>query len=872
MSGAVAPIAWDGQGEPTLARRRGTDTVMQCAASNERTVMSKRIQTLGAILAIALAGCAGDKGDTGELGPAGANGTDGVAGPTGPAGQNGQDGQDGTNGTNGQDGQDGMDGQDGPTGPAGPTGAPGGLTANLNAEEVSELFVTIDAISLGASSTVDFTVVDGAGRGAIGLLAGNTGGNLRFAVAKLLPAPSNGDPTSWKSMLNRSRGTAPDQVTQATNERDGVLVDNLDGTYTYTFAADLTAQTDPVTGDPVAYEPTLTHRLVIQLSGSRNGFSLPAVNASMDFVPDGSPVTVTRKIIETNNCNECHGKIVAHGSRYDADYCVVCHNTNTGSLGTTDTIADMSFMIHGIHGGGYRAIRGGPDYIIGGDNFAEVTYPQDLRHCRKCHEQSADAPNGDNWKNVPNRNSCGGCHENATYAAHIATQTNATCALCHGTASTVSLCGPTNDGSCAIEAIHQTVNPTTNNPTIPAGVSTIEYDVSELTVAATGEATILFRVLRDGNSVNVIAPPADLTGGPSFLLAYAMSQDGIDAPADYNNMGSSAAQPPTVSIANLRSGAAGTLTGPDANGYYTAVTSYQFPAGSTMRAVTLQGYFTQTGVPGLGNVARHAIASVKAATGDTARRVIVDSNKCANCHEWFEAHGGNRVFEVQACVMCHNPNLSSSGRTGDPARIDGDTQAELDLIADIETHLAGTGRDPLNPLASGPLDGMNPLTFPEESNNLREMIHGIHASEMRSSDFAFVRIRSNNYYPFNFDEVTFPNDANNCEACHNAGTYDTNLPVGELAGTRIIPSAVPNDRASILAARDTVPNAEDIVSSPSAAACGSCHNNPQALNHMKLNGAYVNGPRSGLIAGNLETCNVCHGAGRTADSGAAHAD
>ena len=27
------------------------------------------------------------------------------------------------------------------------------------------------------------------------------------------------------------------------------------------------------------------------------------------------------------------------------------------------------------------------------------------------------------------------------------------------------------------------------------------------------------------------------TGGPSFLLPYAMSQDGIASPADYNNMG-----------------------------------------------------------------------------------------------------------------------------------------------------------------------------------------------------------------------------------------------------------------------------------------------------------------------------------------------
>lgn len=645
-------------------------------------------------------------------------------------------------------------------------------------------------------------------------------------------------------------------------------MDHLDGTYTYTFAGDVTAVTDPVTGAAVTWEPTRTHRLVLQASGSVNGNSLPAVNAVMDFVPDGSAVTETRKIIETKNCNECHGRIVAHGSRYDAGYCVVCHNTNTRSLGTDLTIADMSYMIHGIHGAGYRAARGGPDFIIGGDNFAEVTYPQDLRHCRKCHEQSADAPDGDNWKAVPNKNSCGGCHENDTYRAHVDPQTNASCVTCHGPTAAIALCGPTNNASCTIESVHLTVNPTTNNPQVPAGLSVIEYDVSEMTIDANSQANIVFKVLRDGASVDLITPPADLTGGPSFLLAYAMPQDGIDAPADYNNVGQSAAQPVTVSIANLRAGTAGTLTGPDANGYYTAVvTSFTFPVGSTMRAVTLQGYFTQV-TTNLGNVARHAVAAVKAATGDTARRAIVDSAKCAGCHEWFEAHGGNRVYEVQACVMCHNPNLSSGGRSGDPARIDGDTQAELDNIAFINTHLSG--RDPVAPWNPGPIDGTNPLTYPEESNNLKDMIHGIHSSAMRSTDFSFVRYRSNNFYPFNFAEVTFPNDPNNCEACHIAGTYDTNLPAGELASTQIIPSTVPNDRASITAARASVPNGEDIVKSAGAAACSSCHDNTQALNHMKLNGAYINGPRSGLAAGDLETCNVCHGAGRTADAEVAH--
>ena len=802
----------------------------------------KSMRTIGIVVAVSLMACAGEDGDRGPAGPAGPAGADGA------------------------DGAPGSDGDPGPTGPTGAAGNPGALTVNLATEQVGTLSTTIDNVVLGAESVVDFTVVDGAGRGALGLVAGSRG-NIRLSLAKLLSPAGPGDPTSWQSMVNRARGDAPNEVMQATYDRTGTLVDNLDGTYRYTFANDLTAATNPVTGAAIPFESDRTHRLVLQVSGRVNGNSIPAVNAVMDLVPDGAPVTDRRDIIATNNCNECHGRIVAHGSRYDAGYCVVCHNTNTGSEGTDTPIADMSFMVHAIHSADYRAERGGPDYVIRGDNFAEVTYPQDLRHCAKCHAQSDDTPQGDNWKSWANKNSCGGCHENANYEAHIAVQTdNLLCNTCHGEQSSVSLCGENNDQSCSVVSLHRTVNPTTNNPEVPEGVSQIDYEIRRVTIDTSSQANIEFRVLRDGAPMNLLDIPADLSRGPVFLLAYAAPQDGFTNPIDYNNLGLPSAQPAQASIADLASGAAGTLTSSDADGYHTAIPDFVFPEDSSMRAVSLQGYWNQENVPELGTVARHTISVVATAEGDEARREVVDSAKCASCHEWFEAHGGNRVYEVQACVMCHNPNLTSSGRTTPPAAVTPEVQATVEAV------LGANGRDPTDPLLPGPLVATDPLTYPEESNNMREMIHGIHAAAMRSGEFAFVRLFRGSPRPYNFAEVTYPSDANQCEACHYPETYDTNLPIGELAGTRIIPSATPNDAAAVSAARGTVPNAEDIVTTAGAAACGSCHNNVQALNHMRLNGAYIDGPRSGLLTGNLETCNVCHGSGRTADSVAAHAD
>ena len=83
-----------------------------------------------------------------------------------------------------------------------------------------------------------------------------------------------------------------------------------------------------------------------------------------------------------------------------------------------------------------------------------------------------------------------------------------------------------------------------------------------------------------------------------------------------------------------------------------------------MRSVSLQGYFTQVSPA----EARHAISVVKTVTGDSVRRKVVDATKCANCHEWFEGHGGNRVIGRETgnaelvCVLCHVPGLATSGR------------------------------------------------------------------------------------------------------------------------------------------------------------------------------------------------------------------
>jgi OmcA/MtrC family decaheme c-type cytochrome len=429
-----------------------------------------------------------------------------------------------------------------------------------------------------------------------------------------------------------------------------------------------------------------------------------------DFVPNGDPITVTREIVTTAACAECHGTRngIAHGTRYNADWCVVCHTAETKRNGET---VEFKSMVHAIHTSQTRSFL----------DASEITYPQDITNCIKCHKGGTES---DNWMNQPSIEACGSCHTGvnfATGAGHVGgIRTNDECAGCHDAAY--------------VETKHLTVNASPNNPNVPAGDVNFAYEINLVTASSTTTLSavnpiIKFRILADENATPVTpvtfatyttgatmlsVGTHTFSGSPSFLVAYALPQEGLTNNAatmnDYNNLGKAAAQPASISITNLWNGTAGTLTGPAAGGWYTATitsSSGKFPAGAKMRSVALQGYFTQVDTA----TARHTISVTGTVTGDTVRRVVVDPAKCANCHEWFEGHGGNRVYETQVCVMCHNPNLSSSGRGADPATV------LSRMSTENQAAMTAAGYDPANP-----------STYPEASQNFKDLIHATHAS------------------------------------------------------------------------------------------------------------------------------------------------
>lgn len=558
------------------------------------------------------------------------------------------------------------------------------------------------------------------------------------------------------------------------------------------------------------------------------------------------------------------------------------------------TVGQMPHMIHKIHNG--------KELVKENYNYANVVFNNKgysmlgggQKMCTVCHD-SAKAVNANDYLK-PTRTGCGSCHDGINFATGGGSTLADKAAVVYSTdvlatsghAPGVNLV-QTDDVACSIchtpdniKIYHRTENKTTHNPAVAPGLANFTYEIKSAAVnASTNDLTIEFQVLKDGTAVSFVPAAASVsnpltgfTGGPSFLLAFAAAQDGIAVPAEYNNLGSgqAGAQPRSVSIAALLStsnAANGTLAASSTAGYYIATIkgsgAWAMPVTAKMRAVALQGYFTQNADSALGlpATARHTVSVIKPVTGDAVRRTVVDSAKCANCHEWFEGHGGNRVYEVQVCATCHVPGLTSSGRGIADA-----TLATWNFDIASSKIVADWGFDKTATNAA--------LAFPATTNALKDMIHGIHAGRERVTPFKDARDRTPSAIQLlDFRRMDFPGTLGNCTGCHVtstsvATTYNT-VPVASLVSTQESVNAAylgtPNP-ANAKASRAT-PNVDDKVTTPFTAACVSCHDAPAAKSHMKLNGGLIESARSTAV-GVVESCAVCHGPGREADAAVVH--
>ena len=881
-------------------------------------------------------------------------------------------------------GSDGRNGTDGTPGTPGTSTSPTLPARALTDDQWINLKPTLTVIgtpSLSATGplSVTFEIKDEAGNRLTGLdswtnlsTAKNsrtntyayypTYSNLAFSLAKLVPEDATTKaPSKWvnyfvttipaKLALADTTPTAPATLTRPSNDNAGVMVQNTDGTYTYTFRRDLATilaaynnftdtstslKADLGSAADLTYDATKIHRLVIQFNGNKrdtgsntaDGTTNTAavamanpVNLIFDWIPGTNTVVAPsnanqREITTRNKCNECHdaiGTTTPHGGRVDTRYCVVCHNdqrkfgygvaaagTTTTYTGTTNKFAidatttmaagDMPVMVHKIHMGD-ELTKTGYAYA-GAINFEKMGYPMGRDMCSKCHsgvdtDATKATAQGENWNTKPSRKACGSCHDDIDWtqphpssASTPQTSDNA-CAGCHVDATHVA--------AIDIKVAHyaNNVNLTPHNPVVKAGLVNFKYEISSVTQPTSGGSAIIkFRILSDQGiagapittpvvflpaAAGMTNPVTGFTGAPGFLLAWSNTQEGV-TPADYNNLSAangapvaSNHQPYSVSIAALldtnKTATDGSMTAsPDSNGFYTATIAVakSFPAGAKLRSVALQSYFNQVSPA----APRHTVAAFAYLSGESRRKAI-DSDKCSNCHESFEGHGGQRVKEVQVCVMCHVPGLTTSGRGMTNATI---STNYANMTADQKTALTSwTGVS----FATDPTVGYVgdlALTMPQTTNNFKDMIHGIHMAAKRTNTFKDVR--GDRWAIIDASKFVFPGIINNCTDCHTYNGY-SGVPANTLASREEAINVAGNTTAALAKSALGALNAGDLMTPPFTASCVSCHDSAPAKAHMLLNGGQIKVARSALNTAG-ESCAVCHGAGSTLDPVVVH--
>lgn len=803
-------------------------------------------------------------------------------------------------------------------GPGGAISPSTGIRAAVRAGGVSTV--------AGAPITVRFTLKDDRGFpiDLAGVYSLNTPIQPRFGLGYFTKSASN--IVSPLVMYTKSASTsAPAGLPTMFNPLGtaaghGTLVENGlgAGDYTYTFPTQSTAN-GPLA---VAYDATKlaeTHVVWIQVTRQTdlvfpsNANTFYAGNQPHYYVPSGG-TPGTREIVAQAKCDNCHGAFKAEstssanfhgGGRVAAGMCNVCHNPGR----TTNPLADSVSFVHRIHNGPMVATAN----LFHG---ISATYPQDVRACDTCHGGAAQ---GSQAQTNPSKLACNGCHDYVSYTdtalpvcningnlsrgpdgkplpcMHVAgAQPDSACATCHGPA-----------GAFASTRYHKPVvppdpsnawlTPGGNNNThasfvaasgfVPTGAQVITYDLKQVEAVADANSIkrpqMTFKLKRNGADVvfQTYAPGAtppvtelmpDFVGSPSVYFAFAVPQDGNLTPSDFNASVSGYIK--KIWDGTATGTGAGTLSGPDAQGYYTIrLTGVRIPDNATMLTGGL-GYtyslasappLVQTNMPeypwvpnvpadgkAQGGLSVPAPNVWKVAVGYQGRRPIVDNNKCKTCHAALGVapnfHAGQRN-DGPTCSFCHNPNRTSAGWS------------------------AGS----------------------------KYFVHAVHAGRKRTVPFTWHAAAVGEGY----DEIEFPGTLNTCTTCHVAGTYDftssANLTgIGKAQLTTVATGIYNSNPAendayytlSPYVIADNVTNygngfsynagtnvttaaaGTTLVLSAITGACASCHDSAPAIDHMTAHGGRFYTPRSTALAPGAaqEQCMLCHGPGRVAAIGSVH--
>ena len=616
-------------------------------------------------------------------------------------------------------------------------------------------------------------------------------------------------------------------ATQAASEDEGEYVSQGGGVYVYTFATML----------PADYNRSQTH--TVALYGEKTiGSQTWVSNATFNFVPDGSAVRTVRDIVSIESCNTCHDPLALHGGvRRDVKVCITCHTSKiiTPEGVTVDQIdpdsgnnIGFNIMIHKIHMGEMLpSVEAGSPYFIVGfggsvHDYSTVVFPQDIRNCTKCHDESL-ATQAVDYKNDPTRASCGSCHDNVDFA----TATN------H---PTVQL-NDNNCSGCHIPSGQEFDISVTGSHTVPLRASSLpglNFSIVDVRSAETGNprvrpgdhAQVTFSIKTDAGDV------VDIADMDSISLVIA------GPTTDYNIQDYSGSGVEVPGVDNFLREAPEDAEGPDENGNYTYTFNGIIPDNATgTYAVGIEGrkvemvggenliLFEEVEEAGRNEVSYFAVTDPV----PVPRRVVVDNSTedqfCNSCHGEFSVDfsvHGNLRNNTEYCVLCHNPSSD-----------------------DIETR----------PVP----DWTGSMTPTTTSINFRQMIHKIHTGEnLAVQPYVIYGFRGS----FNdFGEVLFPGNTSDCQGCHLPNTYILNPGMGILG-----PGILPTITREFTKVDDENDVLDTFSLQPVITVCTSCHDDVgvNAAGDALTGENHLGGPQP------ESACINCHAAGEPLGAAEVH--
>jgi OmcA/MtrC family decaheme c-type cytochrome len=724
-------------------------------------------------------------------------------------------------GCEGDDGKDGADstvpGPEGPAGPTGPAGPSVGVQKPLEScavchgEDRFAEAATAHTLSPIERVTDVTTELDNAG-------------NLVVTFNVLV----DGDPSADYDTLDRGYVTNNGVRTTITDSS------TLTGSGPYT----ITVASAAVPADNSRY----TFR--VSIGGERS--------TRVYFFTDAPDSAFEPVAVSAEACSNCHGPegIGVHGGYFQVEdggnVCLACH----GAFDGEEDIPSLVAVAHGFHSSIWEDRNGQP---------IEVTYPTYMNNCSVCHDDTATlaAVNAMTvtWDN------CMSCHGSMAsdawdfsvetgngYTFHL-TMTEATnCAQqCHAPAAQGGFAPAT------VAAMHNG-GVTERGGVIWNGVDTSVVEGAKIAWKIDG-------IVDNGTNLAISwSATYDADGaGPGAAVAVnpCNATPAVGAPA-FHAIPSLPAVPPATSPTNrnnlsmLRSYAQGgdfilgTANAPGQANAVNVTTTNTTCANNvatttipvddvdaTVGRVALQG---KPWVVAVDPADADGVMQVRAKTptfdwnlgtsnAATARRAIADSSQCLKCHVGsLYQHGGNRVDNVDMCILCHN-SASNEQNVREDYGVD----------------------------ASEAYDGKVGQTY-----EFKSMLHAIHSAGEESP---IVIYRSRGIYAWapegttlpnwpgtgskpifgsedangqpvmqthNFHSPTYPRSRNECRACHAADFKDMTDQATAMATTL--------EAGEADADGSWIDKTDDVLQGAGAAACTSCHSSSDAKGHAYQNG------------------------------------